>query len=141
MPRLLLSFALCGLLAGCGETTAPVYRVTGTVTFNDQPLTTGSVVFVPKGGGPTAQGTIGADGKYSLTTFNDGDGAVPGMHSVMVSAVKDNGPEAAATALIPDKFASEQSGLTGEVKEQAENVIDLALKGKAPAVRPATPMP
>jgi len=132
--------ASLALFAGCGSSNPLVYPVTGLVTFNDQPLPTGTVVFVPKAGGPPAQGEIGADGRYTLTTFTAGDGALPGAYTVLVSAMQDNGPNAPASALVPDRFASEKSGLTGEVREVEQNVIDLALKGKA-AAKPTAPMP
>ncbi len=141
MSRTLLVLMVFTLLIGCGDSSPPVYKVTGTVTFNDAPLPTGTVLFVPKAGGPTAQGEIGPDGKYTLTTFRSGDGAVPGMHSVMVTAMKDNGPTAGHTPLVPEKFSSEQSGLTGEVQEKDVNVVDLKLTGKMQNLKPPVEMP
>ena len=141
MFRFAFVILACGLLAGCGDSNPAVYPVTGTVSFNGEPLSTGTIVFIPKSGGASAQGQIGSGGKYTLTTFTDGDGALPGTHTVMVSAMKDNGPEAPATALVPDKFSSENSGLTGEVKEQDENVVDFDLKGRAPSGKAPVHMP
>ena len=80
MQKLQITLLACLLFAGCGPSGPAVYPVTGLVTFNDQPLTTGTVVFLPKSGGSPAQGEIGPDGKYTLTTYEAGDGAVSYTH-------------------------------------------------------------
>lgn len=83
---------LVGLgLAGCGESSGrpPLGRVSGTVTYNGKPVTSGSVNFTPVSGrggdsGQPAIGQIESDGSYTLTTFDTGDGAVLGQHTVTV---------------------------------------------------------
>lgn len=123
------SLVVLPLLTGCGSGNPPTAPVTGTVTFQGKPLPAGTVIFTPTAGGPPATGEIQPDGTYTLTTFEDGDGAVPGTHGVAVSAVlvpEEGLPE--ATALIPMKYSSEQtSGLTAEVADQDMNVVDLSL--------------
>ena len=94
MIRLSTLFGLSVLLLGCGgvDPDKPALgRVSGTVTYKGNPLTTGLVTFVPSGGagaesGQTASGEIGKNGGYSLTTFESGDGAVLGPHNVLVQA-------------------------------------------------------
>ena len=84
--------------AGCGSdagayvgSTVPVK---GKVTYKGKPLTQGEIVFEPDSGGREAHGAIGPDGGFELTTFNKGDGAVPGTHRVAVSGTskKDGVP-------------------------------------------------
>jgi hypothetical protein len=54
------------------------------------------VTFVPEeGGGRPATGLTGSDGVFHLTTFNTGDGALPGSYKVTVAiheSVTDSGP-------------------------------------------------
>ncbi|WP_235935126.1 hypothetical protein [Candidatus Laterigemmans baculatus] len=123
------SLMVLPLLSGCGDNNPTTAPVSGTVTFNGEPLQAGTVIFTPKAGGPPAYGEIQSDGTYALTTFEDGDGAVPGSHGVAVSAVEFKNPDLpVATTVIPMKYSSEQtSGLTAEVAEQDMNVVDLEL--------------
>jgi hypothetical protein len=73
-------------LVGCGDSTglAPRYRVTGMVTYNGKPLEQGTIKFMPdKSEGRSAGGTI-VDGRYSLTTQDPDDGALPGTYKVSI---------------------------------------------------------
>lgn len=84
--------------AGCGSQEGTYVGATvpvkGTVTYKGKPLSSGEVVFEPDSGGREAHGAIGADGTFELTTYNKGDGAVPGTHRVAVTGTskKDNVP-------------------------------------------------
>ena len=60
--------------------------VSGLVTYKGKPLTRGTVVFEPDAGRP-AHGEIQSDGRYTLSTFKDGDGAVEGTHRVSISGL------------------------------------------------------
>jgi hypothetical protein len=73
---------------GCGDSSGlpPRYRVSGTVTYNGKPLERGTINFAPADGkGRAAGGTI-TDGRYSLTTQDPDDGALPGKYKVSVVA-------------------------------------------------------
>ncbi|WP_166827117.1 hypothetical protein [Thalassoroseus pseudoceratinae] len=107
--------------------------VSGTITYDGKPVTTGTVMFTPVGGGPPATGQIQQDGTYNLKTYEEGDGAVLGEHKVTIVAL-DMGsglPEEAASeprALIPDKYGRDTtSGLTATVTD-GENTIDFPLE-------------
>jgi len=88
------------MLTGCGgadKDKPTLAKVTGKVTYKGKPLTSGSVIFTPiagKGGetGQTATGEVASDGTYELTTFNTGDGAILGQHTVTVT-VPEKGSE------------------------------------------------
>lgn len=89
MLRLLCCVSLVALLTGCGEGDYPTTRVTGAVTYNGKPVTTGKIRFVPLGESPDesfpgkpAQGAVQSDGTFVLTTYKDGDGAILGKHRV-----------------------------------------------------------
>ncbi|MCC9608667.1 hypothetical protein LOC68_09120 [Blastopirellula sp. JC732] len=124
-----LSAALMIALVGCGARGPEMGDVMGTVTYKGKPLGTGTITFVPETDGlPMGYAKIGADGTYEGYTDEFGKGVPIGKHRVMIMAVKDNGPEAAAMALIPFKYSSDrQSGLTAEVAA-GENTVDFKLE-------------
>jgi hypothetical protein len=88
VPRLFFAVPAVAALLGCGDDSGLPrrYPVSGTVTYNGKLLEKGNINFAPDGpGGRAAGGTI-VDGKYSLTTQNPDDGAVPGKYKVGVVA-------------------------------------------------------
>lgn len=124
-------------LSGCAEQaeTKPTAPVKGTVTYQGKPLETGEVVFFPDSGERIASGKIQPDGTFQLTTYEEGDGAIPGNHKVTIVAERDmegisaEDPEASMEpSLIPTKYNLQKtSGLTAVVKE-GENEIQLDLE-------------
>jgi hypothetical protein len=121
-------------LTGCwGESQFETAPVRGTVTYQDKPLSQGTIMFVPNDDRPSATGEIQPDGGYRLTTYTEHDGAVLGDHTVMITAVEDDSgklPEERSglpKLLIPVKYSSNSSsGLTAEVKAGG-NTIDFTL--------------
>jgi hypothetical protein len=113
------------LAAGCGEPpVAPLAAVHGRVAFRGTPMPGGWIVFTPDdevgGRGPCATGTIGSDGRYTLTTGGV-PGASAGKHRVAIA-----GPQGWP---LPDKFLDpQQSGLRAEVVAGQENVVDFKLE-------------
>ena len=102
-------------LVGCDSSGR--VSVSGTVTFDDRPLGTGTVWFHPIGDGPSGYANVQSDGSYSVRT-GSGKGLAPGEYRVAVQATgpipaptPDN-PEPLPESLIPAKFASPRtSGL------------------------------
>src|SRR5262249_8748307 len=80
--------------------TAPVH---GKITIGGKIVPSGKITFHPTEG-RSAIGTIAADGVYTLTTFDTGDGALIGKHKVTIEATKITGPTA------PKSLAEEQRG-------------------------------
>ena len=78
---------LPAFLLGCGSDPGAI-PAGGSVKFADgTPLAGGQIQFqlASDGAAPTARGTIGADGTFQLTTFEEDDGALPGKHRVMIT--------------------------------------------------------
>jgi hypothetical protein len=80
-------------LSGCGR--AGMARVHGRVTCQGKPVPEAAVIFSPVAkerdaleAGKAAQGGTDEDGRYTLTTYRSGDGALIGKHKV--SVVVDN---------------------------------------------------
>lgn len=98
---------LVGLLAvvcimGCadpGVERPSTAKVTGTVTLDGDAVAGAVVKFSPKGaGGHAASGTTDDSGNFALTTFESGDGAVPGSYQITVSKTEGGAAEEAAGA-------------------------------------------
>lgn len=116
----LVVFAL--VLAGCGGDRLRTAPVNGTVTYKGKPVPNGTVTLIPESGGPSATGEIGSDGKFTMTTYSSGDGAVLGKHKVVIVAMQDMGdklPEERSPLpppIVPDKYTSSATTpLTTEV--------------------------
>lgn len=118
--------ACCAFICGCGESGPQKYLVTGKVTHQGQPVSTGTVMFVSEQGVP-ASGPI-TDGSYRLK-------AVAGDNRVGITAMLPPPPNAdpatyvAPPPLVPTKYnRPHSSGLTAQVRPVAENTIDFALR-------------
>jgi hypothetical protein len=118
-----LAVLVCGLLLGCGggEDTAKrvtVYPVTGTITTPAGPLDGAAVTFAPKTTGqPTATGRTNAQGEFTLTTYEAGDGAAAGDYAVVVMKATaapvspaDAAHEAETAGTAVDAHAAAQAG-------------------------------
>ena len=82
---------ILGILAGCGDDDlGQRYRVSGRVIRQGQPLTKGTVNFMPVdlAKSRAASGEIQSDGSYTLTTKDPGDGALPGDYRVVINLVE-----------------------------------------------------
>lgn len=147
--RYVAVFVLIAVAGGCGSDRPELAPVHGKVTLDRQPLSGGTIHFWPAQGRP-ARGTIGPDGTYSLSTFDEKDGAVLGEHVVTIEATRVHGdaPEiksleeemayygrkdaprvgpAAVERLVPEKYSRrETSGLAATVN-RGRNPIDFNL--------------
>ncbi len=127
--RLLVIALICvlpSLLSGCGK---PEFEtVTGTVTFDDQPVPEGDIIFQPADPkyGPDAGKII--DGKFTLQVR-------PGNRKVIIRATRlvpgKVGPmgEDAHEDYIPEQY-NEKTTLTADVNSGAKNEFTFALKSK-----------
>jgi len=127
------------------------YPVSGMVTYKGASVEKGQVDFVPDGGsGRAASGAI-SNGRYSLATLGDNDGAMPGKYKVTVSskeidlsAAQEKAKKAGTGVALPQEYTAKAardaknlipakyslpstSDLSVEVKEQS-NTINLELK-------------
>jgi hypothetical protein len=95
-------------LCGCGG--PKLVPVSGKVTIDGQPLTSGYVFVMPKDA-RAAGGKIDAQGRFTLTTNDDGDGCKPGTHAVTVTARQHLSPTR-VKHLIPPKYAQSDTSET-----------------------------
>lgn len=90
---LLSLLAATAALTGCGPAGAfDTVTLHGTVTCDGQPVTEGTLDFMPLPGagsemvGKPAAAKISADGTYNAGTYGESDGVVPGKKRVTYSA-------------------------------------------------------
>lgn len=127
--RLLLTLVgLCLVspaLVGCGNSGPRLTPVEGVVTVDGNPIEGATVLFEPEAGGRPATGVTDAQGKFSLTVLDEGDGAHLGMNRVSVAKEAkvdrpsnlEEGEYADVVMETPLKYASPKtSGLTWDVK-------------------------
>lgn len=135
-------------LDGCGSGRPKTVRVTGTVTLDGKPIEGANVTFYPETGeqpstgtspkdkkaltgSRPATGTTDKEGQFTLKTFEEGDGALPGHYKVAIIKKEVTGfladkdglsggiaPEGVKEKwIIPQKYSDPKtSGLTAEVK-------------------------
>jgi hypothetical protein len=83
--RFAFSLLLGLVLTGCGGKYKPV-PVEGIVTLDDQPVPGATVLFLPDSeGGRSASAMTDGEGNFQLTTYQEGDGALPGKYRIMVT--------------------------------------------------------
>ena len=137
------------LCAGCGGSDrAPLGKVSGTVSYQGQPIVSGTIIFEVAGARP-ANGKI-VDGQIAeVTTHEPNDGVPIGQAKIAVFATSvgdaggaatpgdpgtlpspgQNYMDAGAQSLIPAKYNDPStSGLKEEIKK-GENTITLDLTG------------
>lgn len=130
---------LAVLFVGCGGgQTGPVrYPVTGTVTFDGNPLPDGDVQFIPADGkGPTDAGKIVA-GKFSLET-------TAGKKKVSIQATREDPKNMVPSGIDPGKMEPAREDyipakyntateLTADVPKGGSSSLDFKLTGDAAA--------
>jgi hypothetical protein len=149
--RHLVLVASAAILAGCGgDPDLPkLGKVSGTVTYKGQPVTKGLVTFVPAGGagaqtGQSATGEIQEDGSFTLSTFENNDGAVLGEHIVVVQSREDDPalegqgmpiPDARGRLkikppkhLVPEKYGTSTKSPLRHTVEAGSNTFTIELK-------------
>jgi hypothetical protein len=89
--RLIVAMLLCSwLAAGCGKSDGRL-ALSGTVTFDGQPVDGGSIAFLPEGEGTADKPKLGArieEGKYAIPAAK---GALPGTYRIDIRWPKKTG--------------------------------------------------
>jgi hypothetical protein len=126
---LLLAFVTIAALAiGCGgEPVAKrpkLAKTKGKVLYNGNPVEGATVAFHGEGAPRAATGTTDSAGRFELTTFDTGDGAVIGDHVVTVSKVVGMGST---------KAGQDPTAMYGEYLKKKEAGVD-PMKGALPEI-------
>jgi hypothetical protein len=135
---LVLVGAMLLLPCGCrGERKEGLAPVKGQITYGGQPVPAGQVFFYPADGGRRSSGTID-QGKYVLTSYKPGDGALIGKHKVVIDGTEIPAPPPDIDApgettvavfkppkrIVPEEYYDQaKTPLEAEVKDE-DNVIN-----------------
>ncbi|WP_010583478.1 carboxypeptidase-like regulatory domain-containing protein [Schlesneria paludicola] len=109
-----------------------LFKSSGVVKYKSEPVEGAIVLY--QSGEQTARGLTDAAGRFVLTTFDEGDGAIAGTHKVSIrktvyekKPTKYDSPEERSVAkfpkeMLPAKYAkADSSGLTAEIKSGGKN--------------------
>jgi hypothetical protein len=125
MRKCSLGLFVIVLIIGCGGNTRSS-PVSGAVTMDGVPLANAMVSFQPIGkelnSGPGSFGKTNDRGEYSLAVVGGGNGAVEGMHKVMIRSGD-------AKVTIPAKY-NVKTDLRYEVKPGNNANVDFKLTSK-----------
>ena len=148
ISRLLLVSMLLVFLSACGPSVQSdrpaTHPVSGTVTMNGQAVPKATLSFQLADGSGSAAGVTASQGRYELTTFTPGDGAVPGEYLVAITQFEEpppgagvaddhpdcnpNLPEFVPTNLLPERYATAgASELKATVVEGPNTGVDFEL--------------
>lgn len=123
------------MLSGCTDDLPERVPVSGTVFIDGKPLTRGSIMVIPAGERP-AGGSIGADGRFTLTSRKPNDGVTLGTHPVTIQST-EHLSERETLWLVPKKYGNaSRSGLSVTIDGPIDDLkIELTWEGKKPYVQ------
>jgi len=125
--RILASALLLFLLAGCG---AHESAVTGKVTIDGAPFTSGTVAFYPAAGGAAAYGSIQSDGAYTLETGTSGGLAAGDYVATVVATTPPQPGFPFGKMLAPVRYNNVKTSDLKFTVKVGSNKIDLPLQSK-----------
>lgn len=128
--------AVCLLVAtsGCGGSDFPEpVPVSGTILYQGKPVEDARVTFLStgEGKGRSASGKTDSEGKFKLTTFSTGDGAIPGEYTVTVLKL-DPAAKGADVNIDPE---------TGEYGADYSAMMDAAASGDDKSISESSVLP
>ncbi len=134
MNRLLIfSLLALALVAGCSGRPRRV-PVSGKVTIDGKPLTSGFIQVVPDNA-RAAVSRIDSAGHFKLETYGEGDGCVLGTHRVIIVANQTLSPTKTRWLAPPKYRDPSTSGVSVEIDGPKDNLeIALSWNGAEPFV-------
>ncbi len=106
---LVVAVGILGWACGCGgaKDDRPARAPTSvTVTYQGAPVEGANVTLSPQGGGKPAFGLTDQQGVAQLSTFGQGDGALPGEYQVAIQKTKVEGTAADPNNMVPTTTSS-----------------------------------
>lgn len=107
-------------VTGCGQGSPKLTPASGVVLIDGEPAADISVQFLPDEvegeTRPTSYAVTDAQGQFTLKTYEQGDGAVTGGHSVILVDTLEERPEQGQEVSQPPRLDSRYSTLTGGLR-------------------------
>lgn len=132
--RVVFCGAIFSVAVGCGPGRDPNLPPTapagGQVIYNGKPIDHGAVTLHPVGEGNPAVGALDENGKFTLSTYTRGDGAVLGSHKVTVDIPPPlDGIAAGEVLSVPKDYTEpETSPLSVEITADGANQLQLVVE-------------
>jgi hypothetical protein len=118
--------------AGCSKTDPSFVPVSGTITFNDQPLANATVTFIPKDGTPGfgGLGKTDAAGRYKVRgSRDDATGIPPGEYRVVISKrLMPDGSEVPANDNTPPMNSPAKESLSAAYSSMAASTLSASVR-------------
>jgi hypothetical protein len=147
VAALVCLFAFVSATVGCGKggPAGPHGKVRGKVTYQNKPITAGSVVsFISESGGTGASGSVKEDGSYELLSLN-GNLIPAGKYKVLINppppppmtpeeamkaSMNKDKPKPAEDPTIPKQYRTSLSTPERQEVKEGDNEINIELKDK-----------
>ncbi len=118
----------------------PLFRGSGTVTFDGVAVEGAVVSFASLQQNLTAVGLTDAQGRFVLKTFAPDDGAVAGEHRVRITKIEATGYDKEGNPLgqvnrLPEQYADESGKLQATVETKQGNVFRFDLTSGKPSAQ------
>lgn len=139
----LVSLTACSQSDEWSEKRLKVYKAGGVVLQDGKPCADAVVTFFSDSNSISATGRSNAEGKFQLTTYNEGDGAVEGGHKVTVvkrefveQKTKYDSANERSVALVPKEILPKKymtpttSGLAFSVATSGANEFKIEVSSK-----------
>lgn len=127
---LLAAFVLA-LTAGCSDRPERAH-VSGKITLAGKPVGPGFIIFMPDREqgttGKAASAEFSSDGVYELTTYESGDGAIVGKHTVLIQPPPSETPVPGRPPTIPWCYGNPRQALLHAEIVPGSNEINFDLK-------------
>jgi hypothetical protein len=125
---------LCAISIGCGDGRMSRVPVSGKVLIDGKPLTKGSIRFISPNSRASG-GVLDSEGRFVLSCYENGDGAVLGTHQIEVTANERVTPTKMRW-FAPKKYGNMNlSGLQQEITGPTDSVVvNLSWEGGKPFI-------
>jgi len=125
------------MISGCDDGRLKTYPVSGVVEFEDgTSVHVGTIELKSREHAINARGQIEADGSFTLSTYDTGDGAVAGKHDCVVIQMvmgEDLSFQPGSEGVVPPRYGSySTSDLVVEVDAQGDNDLKITLSPLPP---------
>ncbi len=135
--RLALFVLLVVQGSGCGgqsndhwlQSRPKTLKAEGVVLLQNAPLSGATVIFTPTQKG--SKGSVGItdqNGRFNLTTFSSGDGAISGEYVVSVTKINTDAQQVSDSAPISDAGSSQVKPVASSIPEQYSDPAKSGLK-------------
>jgi len=138
---MLIAFCGCGRRADKWvERRPPTFTASGVVDLNGTPVADAVVAFDSQEHNLTAVGRTNREGRFSLKTYNPGDGAAAGEHRVQIIKLEVTGYDSSGLPLgevnrLPARYADGSGGLRATVEPKGKNFFRFELTDRQPAAK------